>query len=207
MKDHDPWADYIRQTSTAAADNEVMEFVRDGLTRASHPRALDLGCGGGRHLAYLHGLGCRAVGIDRSPAARAASLFPVLIQDLCDPLPVRSGCIDLALLWGTLVHLPPAAQRPVLEEIARVLVPGGRLLVDFLRPDDFRRALGHPITENFRHSPWLAGVTDHFCRAAEVAALCDSLLVVREGDCSLITRDGQRVSQGYLWLQKSAPAP
>ena len=131
----------------------------------------------------------------------------MLLHDLCAPLPLRSACFDLVLMWGTFVHLPRAAQRATLLEIVRVLRPGGRLMIDYLRPADFRRALGRPIETNYRESPWLQEVTDYFCEAAELISLCDPLFKVGEGDLSTRTRRGEQISQGYLWLERPAEAP
>lgn len=77
-------------------------------------------------------------------------------------------------------------------------------MVDYLRPDDFRNALGAHIGENFKRSPWLQGVTDYFCRGEELLALARPLVEELGGDLSYLGRDGQRVAQGYFWLRKPA---
>lgn len=92
-------------------------------------RVLDVGSGSGVVLEVLRRRGFPAVGLERAPEAlrisRAAGL-DVVDADLLDrPFPEES--FDAVVLFHVLEHL----ERPVetLEEISRVLRPGGLLLV------------------------------------------------------------------------------
>lgn len=200
---NDPWSGYIQQTRRAAADGVVVQFVLNTVQRKQGlARTLDLGCGGGRHLRYMLEQGCKAHGMDSCAEATRSKDLLVLKHDVTAPLPLLGDLFDLVLLWGTFVHLPRDSHSAVFAEIFRVLAPSGLLLIDYLRPDDFRRAIGTPITDNYTRSPWLEGVTDYFCVGDEILRLARPLVEVQSGDLSYTGRDGQRISQGYFGLQK-----
>jgi SAM-dependent methyltransferase len=105
--------------------------VRQILDRLPPGRALDAACGTGRHAEYLAGRGHRVTGVDSSPEmlARACDRVPVagfMLGDL-HRLPVSDGAMDLVVCALALVHVP--ALGPVMAEFARVLRPGGHLVV------------------------------------------------------------------------------
>jgi SAM-dependent methyltransferase len=166
---------------------------------------VDLGCGGGRHLRLLADSGIDALGIDASPAAARDAALHVIVQDLCIPLPLDSQTQDLVLMWGVFLHLDPCCHEPVMHEVHRVLRPGGSLLVDFLRPDDFRNRLGRPIRANYNRSPFIQGVTDFFCDGRYVVQTASVLEVIESRDISQTTAQGQRISQGCFWLCRAMP--
>jgi SAM-dependent methyltransferase len=94
---------------------------------------LDIGCGLGRDLARLESHGLRAIGIDLSAAmlARVAGGAAPLAQADAARLPFRTASVDGIRIERTLQHVAdPAA---VLDELARVLRPGGTVAV--LEPD------------------------------------------------------------------------
>ena len=111
----------------------------------------DLGCGTGQVASLLAPFVRGVVAVDNSPAmlqsARerlaAAPNVEVRAGDL-EALPVESGALDAAVLALVLPYVE--APGVVLAEAARVLRPGGRLLVVDMMPhgrDDFRQTLGH----------------------------------------------------------------
>lgn len=108
-------------------------------------RVLDVGCGYGRLLGELQGLGYTALtGIDLSPAmiARARSRHPGIAFVVVDhpPYPFSPDSFDLVLLFAVLTCIPEtAAQETLVEEIHRLLAPGGYLYAcDFLLNNDDR---------------------------------------------------------------------
>ena len=94
-------------------------------------RVLDVGCGTGRFTALLGEVfGCATIGIDASPAMLSERSTGATIQFIgadAALLPLRPGCIDLALL-SMVYHLlaPPAS---AIAELHRVLIAGGWVLV------------------------------------------------------------------------------
>lgn len=99
-------------------------------------RVLDAACGTGRHGAWLAGLGHDLVGVDASPAmlARARAKLPQARFEHGDltALPLPDASVDAALCALALVHLPDL--RPALAELARVVRPGGRIVISDVHP-------------------------------------------------------------------------
>lgn len=108
-------------------------WVRSILTSRTAPGALvlDAGCGTGRHAAWLAAEGFQAVGVDRNAAMlrRAADRTPhaSFVQGDFRALPISSGSVAAAVCSLALCHVPELV--PALLELARVLQPGGRLVV------------------------------------------------------------------------------
>src|SRR5438874_2613245 len=107
----------------------VLDAARPG-------RALDAACGTGRHARRLADRGHRVVGVDGSPEmlARAQAQVPeghFSQGDLRD-LPLPSDAFDVVVCALAFDHVADLAQ-PV-AELARVLRPGGRLVVSDVHP-------------------------------------------------------------------------
>jgi ubiquinone/menaquinone biosynthesis C-methylase UbiE len=106
-------------------------LVRDILSRLTPGTALDAACGTGRHAEYLAGLGHRVIGVDGSleMLGRASSRVspPGLAAGDLHRLPIADETLDLVVCGLALVHVPALA--PVMAEFARVLRPGGHLVV------------------------------------------------------------------------------
>jgi SAM-dependent methyltransferase len=114
-------------------DAIVVEIL-DGLPAGD---ALDAACGTGRYSALLAGRGHRVVGVDRSPDMLALARQRVpragfLLGDL-RRLPVADGSVDLVTCALALTHVP--ALGPVFAEFARVLRPGGHVVVCDIHPE------------------------------------------------------------------------
>jgi len=105
-------------------------------------RALEVGCGTG----YLSRLlqrdrGWRLVPLDYSREGLAyarAQGVELAVQADMRALPFPVGAFELVLAIDVLAHLPPGDERQAAQELARVLQPGGVLVVrasafDFLR--------------------------------------------------------------------------
>lgn len=106
------------------------EALADGLARAERPidRLLDVGGGSGRAAAAV--AGPEVTVVDASPgmlarARRRRSLSAVAGD--AGRLPVRDDAVDAAMIVDALHHLPD--RRAALSEAARVLAPGGVLVV------------------------------------------------------------------------------
>ncbi len=95
--------------------------------------AVDLGCGLGTEAGYLAGRGWRCLGLDLSePALRqATAAHPGAAFALADvtALPVRTAAAALLLDRGCLHYLDAAGRASYAGQAARVLRPGGRLLL------------------------------------------------------------------------------
>ena len=104
----------------------------------------DLGCGEGRIGAHLAGLGLDILGIDLSAAlTRIATVrYPELrfAVGSMHALPLPDGALSGAVSWYSVIHAAPSDLPACFAEFARVLRPGGHLLVAFVE------AAGEPLT-------------------------------------------------------------
>lgn len=101
-------------------------------------RALDAGCGTGRHLPGLVAAGCRVTGADFSigmlaVARRRAPAVPLVRADLQRGLPFAAGAFDAVLCALVGEHLTDL--RASFTEVARVLAPGARFVFTVYAPE------------------------------------------------------------------------
>jgi SAM-dependent methyltransferase len=112
------------------------------IDRLSPGRALDAACGTGRHARHLSSLGHRVVGVDNAPEmmqrARAQLADAQWVEGDLRAVPLAGGGFDLVVSGLALAHLPDLG--PPISELARVLRPGGRLVISVLHP--FQAYLG-----------------------------------------------------------------
>ena len=142
---------YPRRFPPALIESPRREMLHSLLehvaARAVPGRLLDVGCGGGHFMAAAAGHGWTVLGTDLSreacAAARRVAGAPV-VQAEAEALPFRASTVDAVALVNVLDH----TTRPlaVVREAARVLRPGGRLLlVDMLAHDrrEYQQQMGH----------------------------------------------------------------
>jgi len=109
---------------------------------------IDLGCGLGLQTAEMRRRGFEVVGVEPSVGLlmqRRHGDATVVAGDALR-LPVRDGSVDFVFVIGVLHHLPGReAQAQALREVARVLRPGGVLLVHESNPRNplFRFYMGY----------------------------------------------------------------
>lgn len=119
---------------TIALEEEVVHALLAELPPGS--RVLDAACGTGRHAAFLSGRGHAVTGVDGSPEMleRAAAKVPraTFLTGELDRLPLRDRSFDAAVCALALSHSRDI--RPAVAELARVLRPGGRLVVSNPHP-------------------------------------------------------------------------
>jgi ArsR family transcriptional regulator len=111
----------------------------------------DLGCGTGQVSAALAPFVARIVAVDESAAMLQAArkrLHQYGNVDLrrgdLEALPIADHELDAAVMMLVLHHLPDPAR--ALAEIARVLAPGGRVIIADMLPHDresYRQQMGH----------------------------------------------------------------
>jgi ArsR family transcriptional regulator len=120
----------------------------------------DLGCGTGQVSAALAPFVARVIAVDTSAAMLQAAkrrLQGVANVDLrrgdLEALPIDDGRLDAATLMLVLHHVPEPAR--AVAEVARVLKPGGRVIITDMQPhdrDNYRQQMGHV---------WLGFPNDH----------------------------------------------
>lgn len=101
------------------------------LVRALGPleglRVLDLGCGKGRFASRLADAGARVIGLDISSAMLAEAVDLARVRASARRLPFADASFDAVVAVEVFEHLPDIAG--TLDELARVLRPGGRLAI------------------------------------------------------------------------------
>ncbi|MCE7001412.1 class I SAM-dependent methyltransferase [Kibdelosporangium philippinense] len=101
--------------------------------------ALDAACGTGRYAEILSGLGHRVIGVDSSPEmldlARKRLPDSEFLEGTLHHLPVDE--VDLIVCGLALTHNPDLG--PIFAEFARVLKPGGHLVIADIHPDGVLR--------------------------------------------------------------------
>ncbi|MET9140078.1 class I SAM-dependent methyltransferase [Streptomyces parvulus] len=116
----------------------------------------DLGCGPGRVTAHLASLGLRVFGLDLSASmlaiARRENPGLRFEQGSMLELDLPDGALAGAVSWYSSIHTPWERLPDLFGEIARVLAPGGHLLLGFQVGDEPRlldRPFGRPVALEF----------------------------------------------------------
>ncbi|PZO55382.1 MAG: SAM-dependent methyltransferase [Alphaproteobacteria bacterium] len=93
--------------------------------------ALDVGCGEGRFCRMLGAHGIAATGVDPTAAliahARTADIQGTYLEAPAEQLPFEDASFDLVVSYLALIDIPD--YRAGIAEMARVLKPGGTLLI------------------------------------------------------------------------------
>jgi len=141
--------------------------------------AVDMGCGTGRVLGLLNRRGHTVTGIDQSPemltlAAVRLPTATLISATLAGPgsIPVPSNTVDLVTCALTMAHLP-SLDEPV-EELARLLRPGGRLVITDAHPLAVLFDLQAVFNADDEHTSWVRNhvhLHSDYLRAFESAGL------------------------------------
>ena len=140
---YDRWASvYDHDANPLQALEEP--HVRAALGEVRGLEVLDLGCGTGRHTAWLAEAGARVTAVDFSPGMLDEARRKVpdarvrfLSHDLHDPLPWGDASFDAVVSGLVLEHLRTLGG--FFAEARRVLRPGGRAVVSAMHPAMFLR--------------------------------------------------------------------
>ncbi len=113
----------------------------------------DVGCGPGAIVPYLAARGLDPQGVDLSPemvrvARRDHPGVPFAVADVRS-LPFADGSLDGVLGWYSLMYLAPRDRPTAFGELARVVRPGGYLVVGYKQGDDTLRRGGRRIGVEF----------------------------------------------------------
>lgn len=140
-------AEYVEKIgSISAAHPSDLQLITSWAAQVEGP-LLDAGCGPGHWTAYLTEQGNEARGVDQVPEfidhARQAHPHVPFELGTFARLSDDSGSVAGILAWYSLIHHRPTTIDAAIEEFARVLRPGGTLLVGFF--------VG-PVVEPFDHA-------------------------------------------------------
>ncbi|MBI1277822.1 MAG: methyltransferase domain-containing protein [Anaerolineaceae bacterium] len=215
-----------RYQTLADPNDSVVEWAD---TLPSGASILDVGCGIGRHLIYLGGRGFKMAGMDISPSGVKTSQTVCAERNIdfdgrvsnMTALPWADMTFDAALSTSVISHNLRADIFKTLEEVRRVLKPGGLFLVDFPHKDTFsyqrvrKQAAAGEITEvepdTFVDQSPEPDETDdaylphHFCDEADVRDLLRAFEIIRLwADLPEPSPQGNLPARGYwvAWTRK-----
>jgi ubiquinone/menaquinone biosynthesis C-methylase UbiE len=129
------WSEVYDTMSNALIEAEE-PVVRDAVAGIPAGRAIDVACGTGRHAAWLAEAGHEIEGVDRSEAMLAIARRKVPSGNFragdMEAIPCGDDEFDIGITALALTHLadPTAA----IAELARVVRPGGRVVVTDAHP-------------------------------------------------------------------------
>lgn len=110
--------------------------MRERLSGRGFVNLLDVGCGEGRFCRMTQGWGLKTTGLDPTRALlnRARELDPAghYVQASAEHMPFEAAGFDAVVSYLSLIDIPD--YRAAIAEMARVLKPGGALLVANLTP-------------------------------------------------------------------------
>jgi SAM-dependent methyltransferase len=151
----------------------VARFLRSAKTRGG--RALDIGCGEGRHSVAFAQRGFDAVGVDLEPkalararsAAGGSGARPWFLQANVFALPFPPDAFDVVMDYGCLHHVRRSDTRRYLDQVVPLVKPGGYFLLSCFSTK-FKH---HPNERRTRN--WLvhAGHYDRFFRREDFRSL------------------------------------
>jgi SAM-dependent methyltransferase len=162
----------------------------------------DLGCGPGHIAAHLHRLGLSVFGVDQS--ARMLSIgrthYPQVRFALSSitRLGLADGSCRGVLSRSSVIHLPPRLLPTALAEIARVLAPGGWLLLSFSAtdaPEPPYEYYDHRVAAAYRWWP------DHVVSLLRPAGITETARLVENPE-----PDDRRQFRVAFILARKAPA-
>lgn len=120
---------YARRRDPTGSDAALLDDLLADLQ--SDPTVLDVGCGdGARTLANLPA-GSVGLDVSRRGLELACERVPDarFLQADMTAIPLADGSVDAVTAYHAVFHVPRESQSEVYREFARVLRPGGRLLM------------------------------------------------------------------------------
>lgn len=149
----------ISSATEGPIDQSLLVAFIELVKRQTIDRVADVGCGPGRAAAFIAERGLDVVGVDVSETmlavARSAHPHIKFEEGQLDALPFETGVLAGAVCWYSIIYTPPDRLAQAFGELARVLIPGGYLLLAFQaedepvhRPDAYGTHL--PLT-SYRH--------------------------------------------------------
>jgi SAM-dependent methyltransferase len=188
-------ADYDRQISGELAGKPLDRGLLSAFAELV-PRNLpigDVGCGPGHVAQHLTGLDCAMVGVDLSPAMIdiARRRYPHISFHVGSmlKLPVADGAWGGAVVMYSIIHLDADERRAACLELARVVCPGGYVMLAFHVSDTTHQPGDQLDEEELLGSR--VELTMHFLRPDDVAAdlraagFTETARLVREPDPSV----------------------
>lgn len=165
------------------------------ITGTGEIRALDFGCGAGRHLLFLNGLGIKAFGVDISEKSleiardlvRLEAAGSELSQDAGSRIlrtdgrliPFPDNFFDFAVSHGVLDSMSWKAAEQSVRELSRVLAPNGLLYTDLISGENSQ--FETPVSgERIQTGPHETGTTQLYFNIESATELLSSEFLIED---------------------------
>jgi SAM-dependent methyltransferase len=208
----DKWRDLKTIGKWLAPDATVEKLARELRTDETQ-RALDLGCGAGRHVVLLARLGYETCGSDFSQAAvehcrqwlRREDLSATVMQaDMAD-IRAPDDLFDFIVAFNVIYHTTCAGMKEMAALLHRKLRPGGCLFVTLKSPATWYFGQGQQIEPGtFLRPPKRDRPTKdipvHFSTEEEADELFSAFQVVSKRHVEHVQPSGKRLARWELTL-------
>ncbi|GAB2863304.1 class I SAM-dependent methyltransferase [Lentzea nigeriaca] len=182
---------------TLPLERALLAAFADLVRAGGNGQVADVGCGPGHVTAHLRGLGLDVFGTDLSPEmiAIARRAHPDLRFDVgsMTALDLADGVLGGVLANYSFIHTPPAQLPAVFAEFARVLAPGGHLLLGFFAGDD-----PEPLEFDHKVAPAYWWSPESLANLVGQAGFVEVARLVRAAN------EGERGPQGQLLMRRQA---
>jgi SAM-dependent methyltransferase len=173
--DETSWSSWADNVALAPASPFMQDLI--AADKNSHQGwAVDVGCGTGRAFLPLVAAGYRVIGLDPTingirlcqerVSQNHISAYPILASAARFPLPTKS--ISFVFAISSLFHLSHVELVSALQEIHRILLPGGKALLHFLDREDWRHTLAKEIRPGEAPVPSYQAVVTCFCTEGKI---------------------------------------
>lgn len=125
------WIDGLGETGDYGRAFVLDPVMQERVRLGRYETALDIGCGEGRFTRWMQSQGLKVIGIDPTAALLDAARAKDPGGDYRSGVAERIGCADSTfdLVVSYLMLIDVADARAAIHEMARVLKPGGTLLI------------------------------------------------------------------------------
>jgi ubiquinone/menaquinone biosynthesis C-methylase UbiE len=194
--------------------HELVVNLHSPLKKIGAESVLDLGCGAGRHLVFLSDLDFICYGIDIAFAGLEVAKtwlisegFEVrLSQGEMHLLPYASCSFDAVVCLYVIYHGTVEKIKNALDEIYRVLKPGGLSLLTFISDQHHRYGKGREIESNtfITDVGADAGIPHHFYGREELVWMVRRFKIAEMKLLARVNKEGQLESHWAVRLGKPA---
>ncbi len=175
-------------------------------------RILDLGCGAGRHVVFLAKHGFETHGLDISIEAlkicqsrlKNEGIEPLLVQANMSDLPYPNGFFDGVIAIAAVYHLKLAELKQTIDEIHRILKPGGLLLIEFKSKQSHSYGFGVEIEKDtfVQVEGVETGIPHHYSDRPEIETLMSKFNIFEINHLERISEGIYRSSKWEVWAEK-----
>lgn len=183
----------------------LVELVESGKVKPC--KAIDLGCGAGNYAIYLASKGFDVTGIDVSPTAigiakenarKKGVRCKFIVADVLGDLHEIKETFDLAYDWELLHHIFPDEREKYVENVRRLLNPGGRYLSVCFNEND----PGFGGTGKYRKTR--LGTVLYFSSLEELKGLFEPYFKIEKAKTVTILGKGVEHIANYVFMMRKA---